>query len=116
MQGLKGPTAFETTFYSSPVAHKLRARVSGLYLKQKTAMSSRSKLIALVVVLVMVPTTILSYIQYESLLELQATTVLAIEENLRQVLGTVAGTAADELVWTADECYWSHSSRRGYDR
>lgn len=103
MQGLKGPTAFETTFYSSPVAHKLRARVSGLYLKQKTAMSSRSKLIALVVVLVMVPTTILSYLQYESLLELQATTVLAIEENLRQVLGTVAGTAADELVWTADE-------------
>ena len=103
MQGLRGPTAFETTFYSSPEAHKLRVRVSGLYLKQKTVMSSRSKLIALVVVLVMVPTTILSYLQYESLLELQATTVLAIEENLRQVLGTVAGTAADELVWTADE-------------
>ena len=65
-------------------------------------MSSRMKLIALAVVLVMVPTTILSYLQYASLLELQSTTVLAAQENLRQVLGTVSGTAADELVWMAE--------------
>jgi hypothetical protein len=64
MQGLKGPSAFETILYSSKGARKFRARVAGLYSRQTIVMSSGSKLTALVVVLVMVSTTILSYLQY----------------------------------------------------
>ena len=66
-------------------------------------MSSRTKLIALAVVAVMLPTMVLSLIQYNSLLELQSKTKQAAQESLRQVLYGVAGRAEVELAWMAEE-------------
>ena len=60
-------------------------------------------MIALAVVAVMLPTMILSVIQYRSLLELQSTTKLAAQESLRQVLYGLAGRAEEELTWIAEQ-------------
>ena len=67
------------------------------------AMSSKTKLISLAVVAVMVPTTILSVIQYQSLQDLQSATKLAAQQSLRQVLNGVSGRAEEELVWVAEK-------------
>ena len=58
-------------------------------------------MIALAVVAVMLPTMILSVIQYRSLLELQSTTKLAAQESLRQVL-YVWGYTSFPLTRTVD--------------
>ncbi|HWP44102.1 MAG TPA: HAMP domain-containing sensor histidine kinase [Blastocatellia bacterium] len=52
-------------------------------------LSSRTKLIALAFVAVLLPTTVLSVIQYRSLVELEGKTKVAVQENLRQTLHTV---------------------------
>ena len=67
------------------------------------AMSSKTKLISLAVVAVMVPTTILSVIQYQSLQDLQSATKLAAQESLRQVLNGISGRAEEELIWIAEK-------------
>ena len=67
------------------------------------AMSSKTKLISLAVVAVMVPTTILSVIQYQSLQDLQSATKLAAQESLRQALNSISGRAEEELMWIAEK-------------
>src|SRR5262245_39243605 len=58
-------------------------------------MSSRAKLIALTVVAVLLPTTVMSVIQYRSLHELQEQTKMAAQENLRQAASGLASRTAE---------------------
>ena len=58
-------------------------------------MSSRAKLIALTVVAVLLPTTIMSVIQYRSLHDLQEQTKMAAQENLRQAASGLASRTAE---------------------
>jgi signal transduction histidine kinase len=59
--------------------------------------SSRTKLIALAFVAVLLPTTVLSVIQYRSLVELEGKTKVAVQENLRQTLQTVTRRVEENL-------------------
>jgi signal transduction histidine kinase len=63
--------------------------------------SSRTKLIALAFVAVLLPTTVLSVIQYRSLVELEGKTKVAVQENLRQTLYTVTRKVEESLQNTA---------------
>lgn len=65
--------------------------------------SSRAKLIAFAAVAVLLPTTVLSVIQYKSLVDLEGKTQAAVRENLRQTLQTVVKNATDNLRKTAKE-------------
>src|SRR5690348_6479005 len=49
-------------------------------------LSAKTKLIVFAMVAVLVPTTILSVVQYRSLVDLEDKTKVAVEENLRQTL------------------------------
>ena len=60
-------------------------------------LSSRTKLIVLAVVALMLPTTILSIIQYRSLVDLEGKTKVAVQDNLRQTLQTVSYKVQDNL-------------------
>ncbi|HSE98013.1 MAG TPA: HAMP domain-containing sensor histidine kinase [Blastocatellia bacterium] len=64
-------------------------------------LSSRTKLIALAFVAILLPTTILSVIQYRSLVELEGKTKVAVQENLRQTLQTVTRRVEEKLQNTA---------------
>jgi signal transduction histidine kinase len=60
-------------------------------------LSSRTKLILLAVVALMLPTTILSIMQYRSLVDLEGKTKVAVQDNLRQTLQTVTRKVEDNL-------------------
>ena len=60
-------------------------------------LSSRTKLILLAVVALMLPTTILSIIQYRSLVDLEGKTKVAVQDNMRQTLQTVTHKVEDNL-------------------
>lgn len=64
-------------------------------------MSSRTKLIVLAVVALMLPTTILSIIQYRSLVDLEGKTKVAVQDNLRQTLQTINHKVEDNLKYLA---------------
>ena len=49
-------------------------------------LSDRTKLIVFAAIAVMVPTTILTVIQYRSLVDLEDKTKVAVEDNLRETL------------------------------
>jgi signal transduction histidine kinase len=70
-----------------------RRRISGF--------SSRAKLIAFAAVAVLLPTTVLSVIQYKSLVDLEGKTQAAVRENLRLTLQTVVKNVTDNLRKTA---------------
>jgi signal transduction histidine kinase len=63
----------------------------------KINLSSRTKLIVLAVVALMLPTTILSIIQYRSLVDLEGKTKVAVQDNLRQTLQTINHKVEDNL-------------------
>lgn len=67
----------------------------------KINLSSRTKLIALAVVALMLPTTILSIIQYRSLVDLEGKTKVAVQDNLRQTLQTINHKVEDNLKYLA---------------
>src|SRR5262249_44932887 len=58
-------------------------------------MSSRTKLIALTVVAVLLPTTVMSVIQYRSLHDLQEQTKMAAQESLRQAAAALSARTAE---------------------
>ncbi|HKP86702.1 MAG TPA: HAMP domain-containing sensor histidine kinase [Blastocatellia bacterium] len=63
----------------------------------RSNLSSRTKLVALAVVALMLPTTILSIIQYRSLVDLEGKTKVAVQDNLRQTLQTITYKVQDNL-------------------
>jgi signal transduction histidine kinase len=63
----------------------------------KIKLSSRTKLILLAVVALMLPTTVLSIIQYRSLVDLEGKTKVAVQDNLRQTLQTINHKVEDNL-------------------
>lgn len=65
--------------------------------RSETHLSSRAKLIALAVVAVLLPTTLLSVMQYRSLVDLEGKTKVAVQENLRQTLQTISHKVEDHL-------------------
>jgi signal transduction histidine kinase len=65
--------------------------------RMRLNLSSRSKLILLAVVALMLPTTILSIIQYRSLVDLEGKTKVAVQDNLRQTLQTITYKVQDNL-------------------
>lgn len=65
--------------------------------------SSRAKLIAFAAVAVLLPTTVLSVVQYKSLVDLESKTQAAVRENLRQTLQTVLKNVTDNLKARAKE-------------
>ncbi len=65
--------------------------------------SSKAKLITLAAVAVLLPTTILSVIQYNSLVELERQTKVAVRENFRQTLQNVARQVSDNIKISAKE-------------
>jgi signal transduction histidine kinase len=60
-------------------------------------LSSKAKLITLAIVAVLLPTTILSVIQYNSLVDLEGKTKVAVQENLRQTMQTLTRKVEDNL-------------------
>ncbi|MBI4474603.1 MAG: HAMP domain-containing histidine kinase [Acidobacteria bacterium] len=58
-------------------------------------MSSRAKLVAIAVIAVMLPTTVISYVQYRSLVELERQTRMAAQEHLRQAAGALSNKTAE---------------------
>src|ERR1044071_920412 len=67
----------------------------------KINLSSRTKLIVLSVVALMLPTTVLSIIQYRSLVDLESKTKVAVQDNLRQTLQTINHKVEDNLKYLA---------------
>jgi signal transduction histidine kinase len=68
-----------------------------MFRKPRFKLSSRTKLIALAFVAILLPTTVLSVIQYRSLVELEGKTKVAVQENLRQTLHTVTRRVEENL-------------------
>jgi len=71
--------------------------------KLKLNLSPGAKLIALAIVAVMLPTTVLSVIQYRSLVDLEAKTKVAVQENLRQTLHSVSRKVKEKFKALARE-------------
>jgi signal transduction histidine kinase len=65
--------------------------------RSRLHLSSKAKLITLAIVAVMLPTTILSVIQYNSLVDLEGKTKVAVQENLRQTMQTLTHKVEDNL-------------------
>jgi signal transduction histidine kinase len=65
--------------------------------RSRRHLSSRAKLITLAIVAVMLPTTILSVIQYHSLVDHEGKTKVAVQENLRQTMQTLSRKIEDNL-------------------
>jgi signal transduction histidine kinase len=71
--------------------------------RSRRHLSSKAKLITLAIVAVMLPTTILSVIQYHSLVDLESKTKVAVQENLRQTMQTLTRKVEDNLKGLAKE-------------
>jgi signal transduction histidine kinase len=69
--------------------------------RRRLNLSSSTKLIALAFVAVLLPTTVLSVIQYRSLVDLEGKTKVAVQENLRQTLQTITRKVEDKMKYTA---------------
>src|SRR4029078_10978865 len=67
----------------------------------KISLSSRTKLILLAVVALMLPTTILSIIQYRSLVDLESKTKVAVQKTRPQTLQTINHKVEDNLKYLA---------------
>ena len=67
----------------------------------RQALSSEVRLIVFTAVAVLLPTTVLSVLQYRSLAELEKKTKVAVQEDLRQTLQQVARQVAERLVRSA---------------
>ncbi|MEW6210596.1 MAG: HAMP domain-containing sensor histidine kinase [Acidobacteriota bacterium] len=65
--------------------------------------SSRTRLIAFAIVAVMLPTTVLSVIQYNSLADLEQKTKVAVRENLSQILQGISRQVAEHFKMLAKE-------------
>src|SRR5262249_1293014 len=53
-------------------------------------LSSKTRLIAIVVIALLLPTVVLSVIQFRSLVDIEGKTKVAVQENMRQTLQTVS--------------------------
>jgi signal transduction histidine kinase len=71
--------------------------------RSRRHLSSKAKLITLAIVAVMLPTTVLSVIQYNSLVDLESKTKVAVQENLRQTMQTLTRKVEDNLKGLAKE-------------
>lgn len=71
--------------------------------RPKRHLSSKAKLITLAIVAVLLPTTILSVIQYNSLVDLEGKTKVAVQENLRQTMQTFTHKVENNLKELARE-------------
>src|ERR1043165_7708890 len=67
----------------------------------KVNLSSQTRLIAIVVVALLLPTVVLSVIQFRSLVDLEDKTKVAVQENMRQTLQTVSRKVEENLKWLA---------------
>ncbi|HVG20711.1 MAG TPA: hypothetical protein VNI02_16800, partial [Blastocatellia bacterium] len=71
--------------------------------RSRIHLSSKAKLITLAIVAVLLPTTVLSVIQYNSLVDLEGKTKVAVQENLRQTMQTLTRKVEDNLKALAKE-------------
>jgi signal transduction histidine kinase len=67
----------------------------------KVNLSSKTRLIAIVVIALLLPTVVLSAIQFRSLVDLEGKTKVAVQENMRQTLQTVSRKVEENLKWLA---------------
>jgi len=67
----------------------------------KVNLSSKTRLIAIVVIALLLPTVVLSVIQFRSLVDLEDKTKVAVQENMRQTLQTVSRKVEENLKWLA---------------
>src|SRR5436190_790867 len=67
----------------------------------KVNLSSKTRLIAIVVIALLLPTVVLSAIQFRSLVDLEDKTKVAVQENMRQTLQTVSRKVEENLKWLA---------------
>lgn len=66
-------------------------------------LTSQGRQIALVVVAVLLPISILAFMQYRSMVDLEAKTKVAVKENLRQTLQGVQRKMEERFEWLAKE-------------
>jgi signal transduction histidine kinase len=71
--------------------------------RSRRHLSSKAKLITLAIVAVLLPSTVLSVIQYNSLVDLEGKTKVAVQENLRQTMQTLTRKVEDNLKNLAKE-------------
>jgi signal transduction histidine kinase len=71
--------------------------------RSRRHLSSKAKLVTLAIVAVLLPTTVLSVIQYNSLVDLEGKTKVAVQENLRQTMQTLTRKVEDNLKGLAKE-------------
>jgi signal transduction histidine kinase len=64
-------------------------------------LSSKTRLIAIVVIALLLPTVVLSVVQFRSLVDLEDKTKVAVQENMRQTLQTVSRKVEENLKWLA---------------
>jgi signal transduction histidine kinase len=67
----------------------------------KVNLSSKTRLIAIVVIALLLPTVVLSAIQFRSLVDLEDKTKVAVQENMRQTLQTISRKVEENLKWLA---------------
>lgn len=79
--------------------------------KRVLSFSARGKFVTFAIAAVMAPAAILSALQYRSLVELQSKTKVAVQENLRQRLQTVAHRVEESLKGLAKESLGSIKAR-----
>jgi signal transduction histidine kinase len=65
--------------------------------RSRVHLSSKAKLITLAIVAVLLPTTVLSVIQYNSLVDLEGKTKVAVQENLRQTMQNLTRKVEDNF-------------------
>ena len=63
----------------------------------KINLSSKTRLIAIAVVALLLPTVVLSVVQFRSLVDLEDKTKVAVQENMRQTLHTVSRKVEENL-------------------
>src|SRR5947199_10641451 len=63
----------------------------------KVNLSSKTRLIAIAVVALLLPTVVLSVVQFRSLVDLEDKTKVAVQENMRQTLQTVSHKVGENL-------------------
>jgi signal transduction histidine kinase len=80
----------------------------------RRTLSSEIKLIAFTAVVVLLPTTVLSVLQYRSLAELEKKTKAAVQEDLRQTLQQVARQVAERLTRSASD-YFSQFEPKDFE-
>lgn len=69
----------------------------------KINLSSQSRLIAIVVVALLLPTLVLSVVQFRTLCDIEAKTKVAVQDNMRQTLMTVSRKVEENLKGLAKE-------------